>query len=232
MSPLLWLILRRVQKFVSIVFFYLMTSHDFHKLSNINKTKLHFSKLSISWLAIMLIPSSPHRLYKVPHFYLISSQLFIDTTNLIILNKKIKFSSERNPNTTPTLIKVRKFILSLCRFKNASSKRHDHCLTGIKIAYNTFSQSYYIPFLVKKSYPFSYLTVVNVKETNTSKWKTKLLRFNHIPSIFFYYRISMDTKSPIIPLSHKTILYPCQFSHFDNTVTIKSNKAKTSVKTF
>ena len=50
----------------------------------------------------------------------------------------------------------------------------------------------------------------------------------------FKYRISMDTKGPIIPpsqnKSYKHFIVDA-FSHFVVTVPIKSNKAKTAVKT-
>ena len=54
----------------------------------------------------------------------------------------------------------------------------------------------------------------------------------HAPS--FNYRISMDTKGPINPPSHNksyihVIIYT--FSHFVVTVPIKSNNAKTAIKT-
>ena len=54
----------------------------------------------------------------------------------------------------------------------------------------------------------------------------------HAPSI--NYRISMDTKGPINPPSvHKSYIHVIvdAFSHFIDTVPIKSNNAKTAVKT-
>ena len=54
----------------------------------------------------------------------------------------------------------------------------------------------------------------------------------HAPS--FNYRISMDTKRPINPPSHnKSYIHVIidAFSHFVVTVPIKSNKAKTAIKT-
>ena len=54
----------------------------------------------------------------------------------------------------------------------------------------------------------------------------------HAPS--FNYRISMDTKGPINPPSHnKSYIHVIidAFSHFVVTVTIKSNNAKTAIKT-
>ena len=54
----------------------------------------------------------------------------------------------------------------------------------------------------------------------------------HAP--FFNYRISMDTKGPINPpsqrLSYNHVIVDA-FSHFVVTVPIKSNNAKTAVKT-
>ena len=53
----------------------------------------------------------------------------------------------------------------------------------------------------------------------------------HAPS--FNYRISMDTKGPINPLSqHKSYIHVIvdAYSHFAVTVPIKSNNAKTAVK--
>ena len=54
----------------------------------------------------------------------------------------------------------------------------------------------------------------------------------HAPS--FNYRISMDTKGPINPPSHnKSYIHAIidAFSHFVVTVPIKSNNAKTAIKT-
>ena len=54
----------------------------------------------------------------------------------------------------------------------------------------------------------------------------------HVPS--FNYRISMDTKGPINPPSHnKSFIHVIMdaFSHFVVTVPIKSNNAKTAIKT-
>ena len=54
----------------------------------------------------------------------------------------------------------------------------------------------------------------------------------HAPS--FNYRISMDTKGPINPRSHnKSYIHVIidAFSHFVVTVPIKSNNAKTAIKT-
>ena len=54
----------------------------------------------------------------------------------------------------------------------------------------------------------------------------------HAPS--FNYRISMDTKGPINPLSHNKsyiLVIIDAFSHFVVTVPIKSNNAKTALKT-
>ena len=54
----------------------------------------------------------------------------------------------------------------------------------------------------------------------------------HAPS--FNYRISMDTKGPINPPSHNKLYKHViidAFSHFVVTVPIKSNNAKTAIKT-
>ena len=51
---------------------------------------------------------------------------------------------------------------------------------------------------------------------------------------FFNYRISMDTKGPINPPSpHKSYIHVIMdaYNHFVVTVPIKSNNAKTAVKT-
>ena len=55
----------------------------------------------------------------------------------------------------------------------------------------------------------------------------------HAPS--FKYRISMDTKGPINPPSHNKSyinVISDAFSHFVVTVPIKSNNAKTAIKTY
>ena len=56
--------------------------------------------------------------------------------------------------------------------------------------------------------------------------------FKHAPS--FNYRISMDTKGPVNPSTHnKSYIHVIinAFSHFVVTVPIKSNNAKTAIKT-
>ena len=88
---------------------------------------------------------------------------------------------------------------------------------------------------LRNGFPFSYMTVLNVNEINTSTKKSKLLLHNrseHAPS--FNYRFSMDTKGPINPPSHsKSYIHVIidAFSHFVVTVPIKSNNAKTAIKT-
>ena len=89
---------------------------------------------------------------------------------------------------------------------------------------------------LKNGFPFSYMTVLNVNVTNTSKMKIQTAPTQsfseHAPS--FNYRISMDTKGPINPPPHnKSYIHVIidAFSNFVVTVHIKSNNAKTAIKT-
>ena len=53
-------------------------------------------------------------------------------------------------------------------------------------------------------------------------------------ALSFNYRLSMDTKGPINPPSHNKLYIHViidAFSHFVVTVPIKSNNAKTAIKT-
>ena len=120
-------------------------------------------------------------------------------------------------------------------FKTAFNKLHAHCHTGTKITYNTFSQYYYIPLLVKWLSIFIHdcLECQRNKHFNEKINTAPLHSFSeHAPS--FNYRTSMDTKSPFTPSSqNKSYIHVIvdTFSHFVVTVPNKSNNAKTAVKT-
>ena len=120
-------------------------------------------------------------------------------------------------------------------FKTVFNKLHEHSHTDIKITYYTFSQYYYIPFLDKWLSIFIHdcLDCKRNKHFNqTIQTAPTQLFSEHAPS--FSYRNSMDTKGPINPPSHKKSYIHVivdAFSHFVVTVPIKSNNAKTAIKT-
>ena len=120
-------------------------------------------------------------------------------------------------------------------FKTAFNKLHEHPHTGMKITYNTFKQNYYIPFLEKWLSIFIHDSIEcqRNKHFNMKIQIAPTQSFSeHAPS--FNYRISMDSNGPITPLSHnKSYIHVIidAFSHFVVTVPIKSNNAKTSIKT-
>ena len=105
----------------------------------------------------------------------------------------------------------------------------------MKITYNTFKQYYYIPFLEKWLSIFIHdcIECQRNKHFNMKIQTAPTQSFSeHAPS--FNYRISMDTKGPINPPSHnKSYIHVIidAFSHFVVTVPIKSNNAKTAIKT-
>ena len=105
----------------------------------------------------------------------------------------------------------------------------------MKITYNTFKQYYYIPFLEKWLSIFIHdcFECQRNKHFNMKIQTAPTQSFSeHAPS--FNYRISMDTKGPINPLSHNNSYIHViidAFSHFVVTVPIKSNNATTAIKT-
>ena len=114
-----------------------------------------------------------------------------------------------------------------------SNKLHEHSHTCIKITYNTFAQYNYIPL----GENWLSIFIHDCVECQRNKhFNMRILTAptqsvsEHAPS--FSYRISMDTKGPIIPPSHnKAYIHVIidAFSHFV-TVPIKSNNAKTAFK--
>ena len=120
-------------------------------------------------------------------------------------------------------------------FKTVFNKLHEHSHNSIKITYNTFSQNYYISFLEKWLSIFIHdcIECQRKKHSNMKIQIAPTQSFSeHAPS--FNYRISMDTKEPINPPSHNKSYIPVKidaFSHFVVTVPIKSNNAKTAIKT-
>ena len=120
-------------------------------------------------------------------------------------------------------------------FQTVFNKLHDHSHTGIKITHITFSQYYYIPYLEKwlSILIHDCLECQQNKHFNMKIQTAPTQPFSeHAPS--FNHRISMDTKGLINPPSqHKSYIHVIvdAFSHFVVTVPIKSNNAKTSVKT-
>ena len=120
-------------------------------------------------------------------------------------------------------------------FQTVFNKLHEHSHTGIKITFDTFSQYYYIPYL-EKWLSISIHDCLECKRNKHFKMKIQTAPrqsfAEHAPS--FNYRNSMDTKGPTNPPSeHKSYIHFIvdAFSHFIVTVPIKSNNAKTAVKT-
>ena len=163
------------------------------------------------------------------------SQLFIDeSTNLFSLY--ITNPTVINQSSTPNFVKdTIRICLPFRMFKTVFNKLHEHSHTGMKITYNTFKQYYYIPFLEKWLSIFIHdcIECQRNKHFNMKIQTAPTQSFSeHAPS--FNYRISMDTKGPNNPPSHnKSYIHVIidAFSHFVVTVPIKSNNAKTAIKT-
>ena len=168
-------------------------------------------------------------------YYKRFSQLFIDeSTNLISLY--ITNPTVTNQSSTPNFVQdTIRICLPFRMFKTVFNKLHEHSHTGMKITYNTFKQYYYIPFLEKWLSIFIHdcIECQRNKHFNMKIQTAPTQSFSeHAPS--FNYRISMDTKGPINPPSHnKSYIHVIidAFSHFVVTVPIKSNNAKTAIKT-
>ena len=170
-------------------------------------------------------------------YYKRFTQLFIDTTtNLISLHTTHPLPPETHPISIPHILHdTIRICLPFRMFQTVFNKLHDHSHTGIKITYNTFSQYYYIPYFEKWLSIFIHdcLECQKNKHFNMKIQTAPTQSFSeHAPC--FNYRISMDTKGPINPPSqHKSYIHVIvdAFSHFVVTVPIKSNNAKTAVKT-
>ena len=162
------------------------------------------------------------------NFLLMSPQNLISlyVTNPTVTNQSF------TPNFVQDTIRI---CLPFRMFKTVFNKHHEHSHTGMKITYNTFKQYYYIPFLEKWLSIFIHdcIECQRNKHFNMKIQTAPTQSFSeHAPS--FNYRISMDTKGPINPPSHnKSYIHVIidAFSHFVVTVPIKSNNAKTAIKT-
>ena len=170
-------------------------------------------------------------------YYKRFTQLFIDTTTNL---GSLYITNPLPPKTHPISISnllhsTIRICLPFRMFQTVFKKVHDHSHTGNKITYNTFSQYFYIPYLEKWLSIFIHdcLECQKNKHFNMKIQTAPTQSFSeHAP--FFNYRISMDTKGPNNPPSqHKSYIHVIvdAFSHFDVTVPIKSNNAKTAVKT-
>ena len=168
-------------------------------------------------------------------YYKRFSQLFIDeSTNLISLynTSPTVINQPSSPDFVHATIRI---CLPVQMFKTVFIKLHEHSHTGIKITYNTFSQYHYILFLEKWLSIFIHdcIECQGNKHFNMKIQTAPTQSFSeHAPS--FNYRISMDTRGPINPPSHnKSFIHVIidAFSHFVVTVPIKSNNAKTAIKT-
>ena len=167
-------------------------------------------------------------------YYKRFSQLFIDdSTNLISLY--ITSPTVTNKSTPDFVRATIRLCLPFRMFKTAFNKLHEHSLTGIKITYNTFSQYYYIAFLQKWLSIFIHdcIECQRNKHFNMKIQTASTQSFSeHAPS--FNYHISVDTKGPINPPSHKKSYIHViidAFSLFVVTVPIKSKNAKIAIKT-
>ena len=133
-------------------------------------------------------------------YYKRFSELFIDdSTNLISLYNKhpTTLNQSFTPNSVRATIRI---YLPFRLFKTVFNKLHEHSYTGIKITYNTFAQYYYIPFVEKWLSIFIHdcIECQRNKHFNMKIQTAPTQSFSeHAPS--FNYRISMDTKGPIIP---------------------------------
>ena len=168
-------------------------------------------------------------------YYKRFAQLFIDdSTNLISFYTK--HPTTLNQSSTPDFVHATiRICLPFRIFKTVYNKLHEHSHTGIKITYNTFAQYYYIPFVEKWLSIFIHdcIECQRNKHFNKKIQTAPTQSFSeHAPS--FNYRISMETKGPNNPPSHnksyKHVIIDA-FSHFVVTVPIKSNNAKTAIKT-
>ena len=170
-------------------------------------------------------------------YYKQFSKLFIDdTTNLISLYTTNPLLPETYPISLPKLIHNSfRICLPFRMFQTVFNKLHEHSHTGIKIPYNTFSQYYYIPYLEKRLSVFIHdcLECQQIKHFIIKTQTAPIQSFaEHAPS--FNYRHSMDTKGTTnSPSNHKSYINVIVdgFSHFIETFPIKSNNAKTAVKT-
>ena len=168
-------------------------------------------------------------------YYKRFSELFIDdSTNLISLYTN--HPTTLNQSFTPDFVRATiRICLPFQLFKTVFIKLHEHSHTGIKITYNTFAQYYYIPFVEKWLSIFIHDCIeCQRNEHFNMKIQTAPTQSFSEHAPFFNYRISMDTKGPINPPSHnKSFIHVIidAFSHFVVTVPIKSNNAKTAIKT-
>ena len=168
-------------------------------------------------------------------YYKRLSKLFIDdSTNYISLYNE--HPTTLNQSFTPDFVRatIRK-CLPFRLFKTVFNKLHEHSHTGIKITENTFAQYYYIPFVEKWLSNFIHDCIecqrnkhfnMKIQTAPTQSFSEQAPSFND--------RISMDTKGPNNPPSHnKSYIHVIidAFSHFVLTVLIKSNNAKTAIKT-
>ena len=167
-------------------------------------------------------------------YYKRFSELFIDdSTNLISFYTK--HPTTLNQSFTPNFVRATiRIFLPFRLFKTVFNKLHEHSHTGIKITYDTFAQYYYIPFVEKWLSTFIHdrIECQRKKNFNMKNQTAPTQSFSeHAPS--FNYRISMDTKGPINPSHNKPYIHVISdaFSPFVVTVPIKSNNAKTALKT-
>ena len=169
-------------------------------------------------------------------YYKRFSQLLIDdSTNLISSIYTTHPIDTNNPSLSKLIQPNKRICLPSRMFKTVFNKLHEHSHTGIKITYNTFSQYYYIPFLEKWLSIFIHDCIECQRNKHfNQKIQTAPTHSFSEHALSFNYRISMDTKGPINPPSHnKSYIHVIidAFSHFVVTVPIKSNKAKTAIKT-
>ena len=163
--------------------------------------------------------------------------LFIDnSTNIFSLYTKNTLPLETHSVSIPNLIRSNiQICLPFRMFRTVFNKVHEHAHPGIKITYNTIIQCYYSPYLEKKLSNFLHdcIECQHKKHFNIKIQTAPTQSFSdHAMSI--NYRISLDTKGPINPPSqNKSYIHVIidAFRHFVVTVPIKSNNAKTPIRT-
>ena len=129
-----------------------------------------------------------------------------NSTNLISLYTTNTNSPTTNHTSSPVIIRdTIRICLPFRMFRTVFNKLHEHSHTGIKITYNTFSQYYYIPYLEKLLSIFIHdcIECQRNKHFNMEIQTAPTQSFSE-HALFFYYRISLDTKD-LSTLLHTTL---------------------------
>ena len=126
-----------------------------------------------------------------------------------------------------------KIYLPFTLFHAAFHKLHAHGHSGIKISIKAFNQFCFLPYLNKWMSIFIHVCIECQQNKHfNQKIQTATRQTISENASFFNYRISMDTKGPIIPPSKQnSYIYVIvdAFSHFVVTVPVKQNNAQNAV---